>query len=393
MADSNSTKETSPSVPPQSEAIAEAVAPEASSAPQEVDRTQLLQTAQAFLNSPHVRSEGIVAKRNFLVQKGLNEAEIEQLLQTTPAHAPLVPPRTYPQPPQSNLPNLLIGLFRIATWIAGGSAAVLLAYFRFVYPRVAQSFQARHALRTHQKGLLSKLTTSIETTKTGQSTTFALLPSPKLSDEDPMYAEYESLEDILVSAKEPKNVPDVTMLRCAIWDIKTSKQPATTIAIFGLLKEKMAWPDTEETTEVQSCLWKTLSSSPLFSGTPPTSNDSDGAWSTTEWTYNPPAPHPTPPLVSSLSSLDAVLHSATTTPRVRYQNTLQSLTDLTGYIATQTYALPTGGIKYTATGITSALSPEEEELRREIRALKGLVLNRRSFMPTRPSISLTTPSS
>ena len=30
---------------------------------------------------------------------------------------------------------------------------------------------------------------------------------------------------------------------------------------------------------------------------------------------------------------------------------------------------------------SAALSPEEEDVRREIRALKGLVLNRRSFMP------------
>jgi hypothetical protein len=38
--------------------------------------------------------------------------------------------------------------------------------------------------------------------------------------------------------------------------------------------------------------------------------------------------------------------------------------------------MPFGSVKYTPTGVVSALSPEEEEIRREIRSLKGLVLNR-----------------
>lgn len=56
---------------------------------------------------------------------------------------------------------------------------------------------------------------------------------------------------------------------------------------------------------------------------------------------------------------------------------MQALASLTGYIATQTYAtfrMPTApfGAGLGAPG----LSTEEEEVRREIRALKGLVLNR-----------------
>jgi hypothetical protein len=59
-----------------------------------------------------------------------------------------------------------------------------------------------------------------------------------------------------------------------------------------------------------------------------------------------------------------------------FQHTLQSLSDFTGYISAQVYVpyrptpvgkgLPNSGIQNTL----------EEELRREIRALKGLVLNR-----------------
>lgn len=62
------------------------------------------------------------------------------------------------------------------------------------------------------------------------------------------------------------------------------------------------------------------------------------------------------------------------------QRTLQVLSDFTGYITTQTYTLSLPSIRST-NGIASGGNPVEDELRREIRALKGLVLNRRSFLP------------
>jgi hypothetical protein len=85
MSDSDSSNNTST---PQGELVATPESPsDASAAPQTTvlttDRTQLLQTARSFLNSPHVQHEGIDAKRNFLAQKGLNEEEIGQLLQTS----------------------------------------------------------------------------------------------------------------------------------------------------------------------------------------------------------------------------------------------------------------------------------------------------------------------
>ncbi|KAI0340943.1 hypothetical protein BDW22DRAFT_1430589 [Trametopsis cervina] len=357
------------------------VEPAAESAPSQavvehVDRTHLVQTARTFLNSPQVRYEGIAAKREFLAQKGLNGLEIEQLLQEAPAQVPLVPPRTYPQLPQSSLPNILIGIFRIATWIAGGSAAVLLIYFRFIYPRISQSFEARRAIRSHQKDLLKKLTTSLQSVKTEQATAFALLPRPNLYKEDPVFANCSSLEDIVAAEKEPKATPDITILRCAILELEASNTPATVNAIFKRIEEVLSWTRPEEDPEAQPRLWNTLSSTPLFAET-----DKDA----TVWSYVPPPTPPTPAVIASLSLLRAVIPSLSPA-RTRYQNTLQSLTDLTGYIATQMYALP-GNIKFTAGGL-SGLNPEEDEIKREIRALKGLVLNRRTFLPARP----TTPS-
>ena len=66
----------------------------------------------------------------------------------------------------------------------------------------------------------------------------------------------------------------------------------------------------------------------------------------------------------------------------KYQHMLQTLTDLTGYLTTQTYVLPSSGFSgYGVTGYTTTSTlaiPQQEELRKEIRALKGLVLNRYS---------------
>ena len=44
------------------------------------DRSELVQRARAFLTSPQVQHEDVVAKRRFLIDKGLNDAEVEALL-------------------------------------------------------------------------------------------------------------------------------------------------------------------------------------------------------------------------------------------------------------------------------------------------------------------------
>jgi predicted ABC-type transport system involved in lysophospholipase L1 biosynthesis ATPase subunit len=46
----------------------------------QIDREELISKARAFLASPQVRNEDIPAKRRFLSEKGLTDAEIDQLL-------------------------------------------------------------------------------------------------------------------------------------------------------------------------------------------------------------------------------------------------------------------------------------------------------------------------
>ena len=102
----------------------------------------------------------------------------------------------------------------------------------------------------------------------------------------------------------------------------------------------------------------------------------------TIWKYVPPTPPSPPPLLNSLTALKSALPPPASS-QPKYQHTFQALSDLTGYITTQTYTMPTG-FRAPGLGLGNPLSPEEEEVRREIRALKGLVLNRRSFMPRIP---------
>jgi hypothetical protein len=65
-------------------------------------------------------------------------------------------------------------------------------------------------------------------------------------------------------------------------------------------------------------------------------------------------------------------------PTHRFQHTLQALIDFTGYLTTKTYALASAIHRLPGT-VQSSTTPIEEEVRTEIKALKGLVLNRYVF--------------
>ena len=87
----------------------------------------------------------------------------------------------------------------------------------------------------------------------------------------------------------------------------------------------------------------------------------------------PPIPPPSPPLIQSLHALKVALPTQASHEPSRFQHTLNALTDLTGYIATRTYD------SFRRTIEPGAAPGVEEEVKREIRGLKGLVLNRCVF--------------
>jgi len=71
-------------------------------------------------------------------------------------------------------------------------------------------------------------------------------------------------------------------------------------------------------------------------------------------------------------------------PTQPFRKTLEALVDFTGYLTTKTYALASAMHRLPGIMPPSGMPIEEEEVRMEIKALKGLVLNRRTFMPTIP---------
>jgi hypothetical protein len=132
---------------------------------------------------------------------------------------------------------------------------------------------------------------------------------------------------------------------------------------------------------LQDGLWQKLSTSPLFHH----EDSADG--STALWSYvapTPPSPPgtthapPAPPLLTSLSALLSALPAIEPRNRSPFQHTLDALTHFTAYLTSQMYALPAySSAAFRLPGsLVGRLSPQEEEIRREIRALKGLVLNR-----------------
>jgi len=124
----------------------------------------------------------------------------------------------------------------------------------------------------------------------------------------------------------------------------------------------------------QESLWKTLNDSPLFQPTETSSTSEPPRWS---YHVPDPATQSTPPLLPALTKLQSsVTQAVSARPTHRFQHTLQSLIDFTGYLTTKTYALASAMHRLPGTTPSSATAIEEEEIRMEIKALKGLVLNR-----------------
>ncbi|EKM80402.1 hypothetical protein AGABI1DRAFT_58155 [Agaricus bisporus var. burnettii JB137-S8] len=356
------------------------------------DRSSLLSRAQSFLQSPQVAARDYASKRQFLQEKGLGEQEIDFLLKNVTSSAPLVPPRTYPQPPPSNIPNLLLGISRVLTWFTGGAAVLVFIYYRFLLPRISQSFMARHSLRTHHVDLMRRLTMSLSSFKEEQAESFSILPKAEEWREPQEYSNCSYLHDIASSFGEQQvqydNVSPVSLLRCGLNDFNRGRdngQDPTTQELFHYMEEKIPFLTSAEGQKYEQRLWEVLCSCPLFTANPPLIPPSTTRepQAQSRWTYLPPPPLDPSDVVKALSSLKLALPKDQLSKSSPLQNTLQALSEFTGYISSQVYT----PYRPPVVGSSNSWGPIEEQLRREIRALKGLVLNRRSFLPPRTSPS------
>ncbi|KAF7332292.1 hypothetical protein MKEN_00110400 [Mycena kentingensis (nom. inval.)] len=374
-------------------------APLESAPSQPADRTDLLSKARTFLQQPQVQREDVAAKRKFLAEKGLTETEIDMALRE-PQARPVVPPPSYPQPPPSNLPVLLIGMARLLSWLVGGAAALAFIYRRILLPRILESFTARKRIFSHQISLLQKLNESLRALKTIQSENASVLPKPDpyTYAEPPELAACATLDTLVSAAKvsaqtaELAQLDAVSLLRCGIADFAAGAvgRNPNTEELFTMLESKLPWLVSDEGRGFENRLWETLSTCPLFVSAPIPSPDvvpptSIQGEEILYWSYNKPEPAAPTELAESLSRLAASVPKSSLDKRSPMQHALQTASDLTGFISAQMYShyVPIG----TRLGSGVSLGPAEEEVRKEIRTLKGLVLNRRTFMssPVPPS--------
>ena len=110
---------------------------------------------------------------------------------------------------------------------------------RFLLPRLTQSALARRSLKAHQSDLLTRLTESLRDFRDEQKVAYADLPRPDPWDEpvDP-WGKCKGLGDVVAAAQDegqPRVVPHVTLLRCALTDLAGQNKPSTVDEIFHAL--------------------------------------------------------------------------------------------------------------------------------------------------------------
>ncbi|OCB84572.1 hypothetical protein A7U60_g8558 [Sanghuangporus baumii] len=326
-----------------------------SSPPQTQDRNALLDCARTFLKSPDVVHEDPTTKRRFLTDKGLREDEIDGLM-----------PSSTPTCTSASLSSASSVEFTTSpTWID------------------EDTLMANRRLRRPHFHLLPEL-------KASQAETHAVLPAPSASYEPKQFAEFHKLEKLGIERDTPIEVPEFTLLRCTIEGLLAEGKKATKEELFALLEERFSWLKTDEGLTYQNSLWEKLTTYPCFS-----ESDENNRL---VWTYTAPTPPDPTPLLTSLTSLKSSFPPARTEPSA-IQRALDTLADFTGYITTQTYQLAAGSMRlhaghgYSTFGAPSQLTPQQEEVKKDIRALKGLVLNRRTFAPTATRATSYTPAS
>ncbi|KAF6762139.1 hypothetical protein DFP72DRAFT_802676 [Ephemerocybe angulata] len=347
-------------------------------------RGDLISRARTFLHSPQIQGQDVSQQRRFLAEKGLSEGEINGLLsEPSGIRVPAIPPRSYPQPPPSNLPTLLLGLVRLFSWIGMGSAAVIFLYYRILLPRIIKTTQARKALRTYHLTLMGKLSESISSLKEAQKEDFASLPRADPYVESPIFARCKSVSAVLktLDEKEPDyaSLPPITLLRCAIADLSRGKseEDANPSAeeILRLLEGRIPWLQTEEGYTLKLSVYDTLISCPLFVEEKSSTETSQDNAPLSTWVYVRPPPREPSPLVTSLADLSTAMPPADERRASPFGHVIEALSEFTGYISSQVYVPyhppSSGGL-----GMSSGSGPAEEQLKREIRALKGLVLSR-----------------
>jgi len=138
---------------------------------------------------------------------------------------------------------------------------------RFLLPRIAQSYHARHALRNHHLFLLERLKDSAHELRAAQIASYKDLPRLDEHREDEPFANFETLDDVVAhvqrlnsaspfgtpasaeSGESGEDVPGLTILRCGITELTRMKgqdpggdvNGVSSEELFALLESKLPW--------------------------------------------------------------------------------------------------------------------------------------------------------
>lgn len=259
---------------------------------------------------------------------------------------------------------------------------LLLVYYRFFLPRIVRTAASRKGIITHQRKLMERFNDSLKTMKDAQKEDLKDLPRPDPNVEPELYRDCRSVKAALLRGEvelvEMANMPTVTLLRCAIEELRgpgREEELPTTEDIFRVLEGRIPWLLCEDGLLFEGRLWETLNTCSLFA-------ESEDAQGLQRWGYVPTEAPPTPPILTSLETLTASLTNLPEETENRpCQRTMQTLSDFTGYLSSQVYTPFRTTVAHYGMSSSGNLGPVEEDMRKEIRALKGLVLNRRTFIP------------
>ncbi|KAG5648864.1 alpha-1,4-glucan branching enzyme [Asterophora parasitica] len=265
---------------------------------------------------------------------------------------------------------------------------------------VQQDIMAKRSF-LEEKGLNDVEIDSLLRELKSQTESYSVLPRPEPFREPSRYRICHSAVDVLkMVGDKTLDIPPVILIRCGLESFGKGKEgdlaKPTTEELFQHLESEVPWLISEEGLKYEQKLWEALSTCPLFIGIPslPTSNvENFEDQKPTRWTFVAPEPAELSPLFKSMNALSNSFPkcSAPTYTGNPRQHTLQALSEFTGYISTQVYMPyrpPSSVAGFIGTGGT--LGPAEDEFRREVRALKGLVLNRPAIrkkdFPVNPSV-------
>ncbi|KAH7105488.1 hypothetical protein BKA62DRAFT_689856 [Auriculariales sp. MPI-PUGE-AT-0066] len=262
---------------------------------------------------------------------------------------PKIPPRMYPRPPPSSLLPTILGIARLLKYASIGSATATAVYMLFVLPRLNLVYELRTALQKQRERLL--------VSAHGQ---LLELDAARSSER--------------VAATAHVNAPYARHIRKALQDAPEHR--LSTTDLLEQLGNELPWIRSNEP-HYMAIVGRTIHQSEDLKFI-----DEDDQQVVT-LTRPAQEPQHTAERPSERPSWEAVSQSVSSLRRTRNSaSTLQSLVDLSSYISSQSYMHVQSYLMYRPAAQTSSTTAlPEDEIRREIRALKSLLLSRRSFLP------------